>query len=395
MKNKDLVIAIAGLPENKNYGDVAIYHCCKALAVECLGLGNPRVVSIDLQSEEARHSRRPFFLRKSIGIARRLRSLIEAAPGQYQRRALAEYYRTQLNGSKILVIAGGGLIKYRYQRFWLYLDSLLTAAEHCGVPVIFNAVGVEGFDDNDPKCRVLKQALNKSVVKAITTRDDLETLKVSYLNKKNTVFVDRVADPAVWSAEVYGVNRNANSDVVGVGLVRGGIFRDNGIDLSPEDVVALYRGLVGELDSRGIKWQLFTTGLGLDLDIAGRLVGAIPGLVSPEEIAVPRDAAHLIQIISGFRGVVAARLHANILSYSLGIPSVGLVWNDKLKLFGDQIGYPERFVERDLFGRPDVVVDRLINAMDEGYEVKSRDAYRDTAKSGLRRSLQAVELASL
>lgn len=385
-------IVVAGLPMNTNYGDVAIFQCCKMLVVDCLGKSDQVIVGLDLQAKEIQHARRPFLWRKVIGLIRRLGSVIEKEPGYWQRRSLAKYYISQTAGAKAIVVAGGGLVKYSYQRFWIYLDSLIVAAEHWGIPIVFNAVGVEGYAENDSKCQVLKKALNKSSVKAITTRDDLETLQRNYLTEESKIFCSRVADPAVWAAEAYGVVRDSTNDVVGVGLVRGGIFRDNGIDLAPKDVAALYMGMLRELDARGIRWKLFTTGVAEDLQLARQLIGNVSGIQSMDQVAVPANTRELMQIIAGFSGVIAARLHANILSYSLGVPSIGLVWNDKLPFFGECIGCPNRFIRYEQFGHPELIISRLRDAMIENYDTAARNIYRETARSGMQKSLAVAGL---
>ena len=39
-------------------------------------------------------------------------------------------------------------------------------------------------------------------------------------------------------------------------------------------------------------------------------------------------------------------MHSNIIAYSLGIPSIGLVWNNKLSMWGSKIGYENRFFDQ-------------------------------------------------
>lgn len=46
----------------------------------------------------------------------------------------------------------------------------------------------------------------------------------------------------------------------------------------------------------------------------------------------------LVRAISGFDAVAAIRLHSAILCYSFGIPAVNLLWNQKVKLFYQDIG---------------------------------------------------------
>ena len=47
------------------------------------------------------------------------------------------------------------------------------------------------------------------------------------------------------------------------------------------------------------------------------------------------------------QGMIACRMHSNIIAYALGIPSVGLVWNNKMTFWGEKIGYPKRFVQSE------------------------------------------------
>jgi polysaccharide pyruvyl transferase WcaK-like protein len=75
-------------------------------------------------------------------------------------------------------------------------------------------------------------------------------------------------------------------------------------------------------------------------------------------------------------------LHANIISYALNVPSIGLVWNDKLTLFGEDIGYPERFFEYDKFNAKKIV-DALVFAAEQGYEPQRWLEYKRTAKSNI------------
>ena len=81
----------------------------------------------------------------------------------------------------------------------------------------------------------------------------------------------------------------------------------------------------------------------------------------------PAEGAELVRIISDYKGIIATRLHTNIIAYSMGCPSIGLVWNDKLAQWGAGIGHPERFVEADRMEALDVV-SRLKRAMSEKHK---------------------------
>ena len=57
-------------------------------------------------------------------------------------------------------------------------------------------------------------------------------------------------------------------------------------------------------------------------------------------VSNPRNAEELIKIITGFRKIIAFRMHSQIVAVSYGVPSFGFVWDDKIKDFYNKIGMP-------------------------------------------------------
>ena len=88
--------------------------------------------------------------------------------------------------------------------------------------------------------------------------------------------------------------------------------------------------------------------------------------------------------ISGFSSVIAVRMHANIIAFSLGIPSVAFVWNDKLRFFGQSIGYPDRFIEYDKISDAGYVMDVFEKACKEGCSQKILDREKDSAYASVK-----------
>lgn len=94
----------------------------------------------------------------------------------------AKYYRKEIADCQLVVVVGGGLIKYTTQYFGTGLRGLLKAAKKNHVKVIFNAVGVEGYDSANSRCKELKYILRHSAFQSVTTRDDIETLRRDYFD---------------------------------------------------------------------------------------------------------------------------------------------------------------------------------------------------------------------
>ncbi|CAH1538161.1 PS_pyruv_trans domain-containing protein [Vibrio rotiferianus] len=293
-------------------------------------------------------------------------------------------YKNKFDDAAAIVFAGGGMIKYKYQDCWAHISALVDTVQAKPCPIFFNAVGVEGYDQADYKCRLLKASLNNSSVKMITTRDDLNVLNDGYIETDH-IETAQVADSAVFSSEVYGVKKNS-TDRVGVGLVRSKIFKDNGLDFNREQVIAFYASLLSELESRGQEYQLFTNGLKSDVDI---LIDLENYMDKPLHIIEPQTPQELVELIATFKCTVAARLHACIISYSLKVPVAGLVWNNKVKMFGDCIGYPDRFFTYEQFDAKSIV-DRLMQSVEEGYEPKRYEQYRQTVNASINKMISMI-----
>lgn len=96
-------------------------------------------------------------------------------------------------------------------------------------------------------------------------------------------------------------------------------------------------------------------------------------------LQIPQTPDELITIISEYKGIISARLHSCIIAYSLGIPAVGLVWNDKLKLFGKNIEAEDYFISHDKFSA-EYIIQQFRKALAHGYPEATKEQFRQTIK---------------
>lgn len=273
----------------------------------------------------------------------------------------------------IIIFDGGGIIKYKREKFYYHITKILECAQEHEIPVYFCGVGVEGYDETDERCQMLKKALRYSCVKGISVRDDLETLQTGYLQGVNTPCC-LVWDPAICTKKVYGIRRNSHSNTIGLGIIRHKIFEDNDIpQVGKEQQLEMWKSLTEELEARGYEWKLFVNGAKDDYTFALEVLEYLGKMGEREKYLFPRptESRELVETIASFKGVVAARMHANIIAYSLGIPSIGLVWNDKLTFWGKRIGFPERFLTVEHFNGKEIA-DCLQKSIKEGAGRKKR-----------------------
>lgn len=282
---------------------------------------------------------------------------------------LLEDARKTISSADVVVFGGAPLFNYAYQNFYLRTIKTLELAQEYGVPVLFSSIGVEPFDESNPKCLSLKAALNQPCVRQITTRDDLASVQ-KYVAGTD-IDVARVADPAVFSdivlpaADAPSVLPDAKKRI-GLVVTRAGIFRDNKIDFPEAEQRRFWREVISLLRERGYDYKLFTTGHFSDEVFLDSFVKAdgIPQANAAITVNSPEELAAQLRVCAG---VIAFRLHASITSYAFEIPSVGLSWNFKVPYFYESVGYGARALPPEQWNAT-AVVDAIERAMADGVQ---------------------------
>jgi len=403
MKN----VLLCGLMYDSNFGDPIINKCCKYIIENILNEKEEiEIHEIDLSGKKSftqkykiNRNIRYYSIRvigkiieKLISITKLLNlksifNYLDLINWYFSEEymIMKKYYKNKVRSADIIVFVGGGIIKYKYQNFYHYIDYVTKIATESNVPVYLNSVGVEGYDRANVKCRLLKEALNRNCVKGITTRDDIERL-TKYIEKN--ISIGKVADPAVFTREAYSINKR-ESEIIGLGVCRKNLFIDNEIQYMGEELIRLWTDIIKKLEDEGVRWRIYTNGLREDNEFAEELCETISrelGINCEGKMLIPSNDRELIEIIASFKGIIATRLHSSIIAYSLGVPSVGLVWNEKLKFFGETIGYPERFVEVKDF-KADLLISKINQAIIEGYNEDLYLEYKNSVKSSLQNFL--------
>lgn len=394
--SRKISICFVGLYEQTNLGDPILAQCTEWLYQNHLSGFDVQTQHICLNKIDNRFCYKPnkkdlLVLRfcKMLPVSERLK---ERLKGYYCCLLNKRFFYKQLKDVDCLVVTGGGLVKYKYEFFWNSLYSLIRVAEKKNVPVLFNAVGIEGYDNDNYKCRQLKKCLNNKIIRQITVRDDIETLVNCYFDGHPKIPCYAVADSAVWSSDCYGVKRNnKDSNKIGLCVARGNLFQDNGLPFSSNQLEQLYVEIAKDLLTEGYEVVIFTNGANCDRSMAIKVGDLLKDYSGSVNVWLPdvhpitwQGAQGLISKIASLKAVVATRMHTCIISYSLGVPCVGLVWNDKLFLWGKNIKQEANFLKCcDLM--PNKVVEQLKIAMyteiDESYKLRFKNTVSDSIKS--------------
>ena len=267
-----------------------------------------------------------------------------------------------------IIFVGGGIVKYVYEKFEIYIDQITKYAEDNSIPVMFNAVGIEGFDGNNESCIVLKNALNRECVKMITVRDDLDTLLDKYEYKG---YAKRVADSACYISKYVNLSL-AKKEKIGINCARPELFKEYGVDFERDKIAMLMAETVISLTSRGYKCELFDNGTLRDDMFVDEILGIIGENNKVSRRNRPSTGYELVQMINDYKAIIATRLHASIVAFSCGVPFVSLVWNNKQAFFCQSINKNSWYISSSEFDS-NYIADRLEDAMREGYGKVSID----------------------
>lgn len=291
------------------------------------------------------------------------------------------YYKEQFKQADAIIIAEGAL-KYSLQDFSYYFDIITRLAAEMKIPVMLNAMSIERANPDDYRYRQLKKAVNKDSVKMITTRDGevgIDVLMGDYQIPSSKC--NYVGDTAFWIPECYNINKSECSSVYGIGIMAPDVFVQNGFDLPEDCVKQFYIDLISILLGRHIHFKLFTNGLGGDYDFATSLVDELH-LERDVLLAKPMTPLDFIEMISGFKAIVGARMHACITAFSLEVPVVGLIWHDKLKTFASTMKLNDYFFDSDHLDAR-TVVSKLMDASYTEEQLLQRTLYKNRTKQSI------------
>ena len=281
--------------------------------------------------------------------------------------ALLDRARKLISDADVVMFGGAPVINYKYQMMYHRTALTLDLAEELGTPVFFSSIGIESYDEDDPKCQLIKRALNQKCVKRISTRDGYELLE-QYKDREDLV-IDKAADPAVFARYVFRniiPDKKRSKKKVGIFVIRHNAFTDNNVDFNWRQAAELWRGLAAELESRGYDYELLSSGYHGD-EVMLSCLRSNYGIPTSKSVTAINFLEDLIGHLADYDAVVTCRLHPSILAYSMGIPSVSLLWNPKVRGLYDNAGYPERVLELKDF-TPEKIADALQRAIEQGID---------------------------
>jgi len=245
-----------------------------------------------------------------------------------------------LESADAIFFAGGGLFGLSYLNFFPFMDQITQVAEKREVPVIFSSMGLNNMSAEGGSADAIGQVLRRSCVKAVSVRENLPLFE--QLVSGQSYKVRQVADPAVWTRYIYGMQDVVPDGTLGINVVRGGLFADNdrkwGLGAEMK-----YLFEIKELaDAAGTPAYFYTNGSLGDNNTLRYFAREYD--IPDDRVILPQTTREVVEAISTRSQIAAIRMHSSIISYSFGIPTSVLEWNDKLPHFYSAVGHPERVI---------------------------------------------------
>jgi len=244
-------------------------------------------------------------------------------------------WSSQISESDAVIIGGGQLLMDNALDFPLKVNTIAQLSYSLGVNTHFLSCGV-GRKWSGFALDLFRKALMPAA--SVTVRDTLSKERLgSFLPG---LMVGLSADPALWASAIYGQERLGDNRV-GLGIMY--VNRTNtqrSVRLSTRELIEFWAVIIRRLHQDGIDFELFTNGsqqdyrLALDIITSVQQRSNIPCNLAPR----PRKPSELARRISQYRAVIASRLHAHIIATSYCIPSIGLIWDDKVTAFFKDTG---------------------------------------------------------
>lgn len=275
------------------------------------------------------------------------------------------------------VFAGGQLFMD-----WLSVDicEFLKRFEKAGTPVYFNACGV-GISVSDKIRTLLSRYLLSGNVKLISSRDDGDQVEKLYLDNKKKVI--KTFDPALWTADVYGVIPPVSRDTVGLGVMYS--------NHAPVwKITRFWLRLIRELDAKGIPWKMFCNGAIDDYNYAAFILEKAGRSREEYLCECAGNPLDLVKQITSFRSLISFRLHSHIVAASCHIPAVAVVWDEKLRFFYRNLAHEERC--KTIWDKPDSVLNALRAAEEEGYDMDLIDKQKSFSRRLLLEALSGEDI---
>jgi glycosyltransferase involved in cell wall biosynthesis/polysaccharide pyruvyl transferase WcaK-like protein len=395
-------LCIFNVKYSENLGDGLLSECLEAaLARE---LPNVKVVTLDLSGRRSYGSRSLPARSTILGLLQSLpppirRALVKLHLGPKLHR-LSERWLPAVRGSDAVVIGGGQLFQDTDLNFPLKLAALANVCCSTDTPIFIYSVGVG--TPWSSQAASLFHHLAAARVEFIGVRDhDSKQAWRSNFVPSMAPPIQICRDPALLAAAVFGnpPPPARSPALIGVGVTHPLLLRHHAnspITGLNGDLGIFIIELAKALTALGFRVGFFTNGAMEDENFLDRITNTLmrddPSVrIDYRRFPRPRTPRDLFDIMCQVDGVVAHRLHANILAFALKRPHVGLSWDKKVDAFYKSIARGQYMVN-DANAQPAQVAALAAKAVAEGIDTAIHNSVINEASAGIACLARSIEM---
>ncbi len=240
-----------------------------------------------------------------------------------------------LKSADTLVIGGGQLLMDDSLNFPLKVSGVAKLARRYHIPYHFCACGV-GKNWSPFGRQLFKPAILGA--KSITLRDNLSASNLRHLLPEANPLI--TFDPAIWIAKVYPVSiKPGMEECIGVCVMNNDDYNARVLDNRYDNTawMSAWLELIENLLTHHTHVLLFTSGDQADTIFAAELYKQSQkrGWNNVQLAPRPIDVPSLAGIMQSCQVIIAARLHAGIIANAYGIPTIGIIWDEKVRSYYD------------------------------------------------------------
>lgn len=272
-----------------------------------------------------------------------------------------------------LAIFAGGHLFIPYFTFQIY--NFVKYLSKNNVKIIFNGCGVGKIKSPILIHKIRKTLRNKNIL-YVSSRDNIDMLKQKYMCKSN-IEVRKTYDPAIFTRDTYGITKNENSKIIGLGVMKIG-------NISEDTLIEFWKGIIEELNRKGYKWQIFCNGNKDDYILSCKVLKKLDMPIEEKYIAErPTLPKQLVETISRYHCLISCRLHSHIVAYSLDIPTIAIVWDEKIKFFFKNLSLENRYFELEA-KNISKIIDKLVEIEDTHYDMQEMEKEKNVVVRNLK-----------
>ncbi len=323
---------------SENVGDGVIYDCIAELMRErgiCVIPGDLSLRSgYRNKGQEKKEGEKVSILRRvvrypvrsSLNVRRSINAIKWAVVG---RSRFIRRYKDLIEGCDGVIIGGGQIIVDRQLYFPLAISAVASMARDAKIPVAVFSCGVD--ESQGKVARLLYRRLLQSV-QYISVRDKSSAVACSLIDKSKPVEVH--PDVGFLASQTYNVPPTTCEKVLGINIMPYATvasFPSFGDGHSKSKYLEFWWKTVNCAIAGGWTVKIMTNGASADDDAALAVYAPFLEDKRVSLLPCPKNPESLTIMLQGVEALIASRMHAGIVAYSLGKRVIPLVWDDKVE----------------------------------------------------------------